>query len=113
MAGCPLPRPRRAASSAVLEVAAGRITLFTPHRVGGALVSVALTTGCPAPTCVGHPALRCLDFPLTRGGRAADLPPAVPTRNYTRRPGYPDAARPRPARPRARTSPTAGARRRA
>ena len=34
-----------------------------PERLE-ALVSVALTTGYPAPACAGHPALRCLDFPL-------------------------------------------------
>jgi len=65
--GCPVPWPRRAASRAMLRVAAGGITLFTLRAARGgfgALVSVALTTGCPAPACAGHPALRCLDFPL-------------------------------------------------
>ena len=35
--GCPLPRPRRAASPAVLGVAAGRNTLFTPARLAEAV----------------------------------------------------------------------------
>ena len=48
----------------MLGVAAGRITLFTPRREGEVLVSVALTVGYPTPACAGHPALRCLDFPL-------------------------------------------------
>ena len=62
--GCPVPWPRRAASSAMLRVAAGGITLFTPDEP--ALVSVALAVGHPTPACAGHPALRCLDFPLRR-----------------------------------------------
>src|SRR4051794_11289841 len=62
--GCPVPWPRRAASTAMLRVAAGRITLFTP--VKPAVVSVALAVGLPTPACAGHPALRCLDFPPRR-----------------------------------------------
>src|SRR3954451_2591614 len=78
--GCPVPWPRRAASTAMLRVAAGRIPLFTP--VKPALVSVALTVGHPTPACAGHPALRCLDFPLRRVGATILLPTA--TGNYTR-----------------------------
>src|SRR5687767_1750050 len=62
--GCPVPWPRRAASLAMLRVAAGRIALFTP--VKPAVVSVALAVGYPTPAYAGHPALCCLDFPPRR-----------------------------------------------
>src|SRR6185295_11502752 len=40
------------------------------------IVSVALAIGHPTPACAGHPALRCLDFPLpepcdSESGRAS------------------------------------------
>lgn len=60
--GCPVPWPRRAASSATSQVAAGRIALFTPALPGIGLCC----SNCrlPALAYTRHPALCCLDFPL-------------------------------------------------
>ncbi len=84
MGWCPLPWPRRAASAAMLEVAAGGGYRVSPCvlrrrlRLCGPIHAARFRR--PPPACAGRLALCCLDFPLrtrsgVRSGRPSPRPP--------------------------------------
>src|SRR5438105_2770080 len=75
---CPLPWPRRAASAAMLEVAAGGGYRVSPCVLQRRLrlcgpIHTALSRG-PPPACAGRLALCCLDFPLQSGFTGPERP---------------------------------------
>jgi hypothetical protein len=86
MGWCPLPWPRRAASAAMLEVAAGggyRVSpcAFLERRLR--LCGPIHTIFRPSPACAGRLALCCLDFPLRPQLRARSGRPSPRRRKYT------------------------------